>query len=86
VILEVIAGGEADSVSTCRTKSRLLAVIADFHCGTTNLDGIGLIAPVEDPVWSNTRGLGGFPEGTLSYEACEAVARSLEMNVDSAAC
>jgi hypothetical protein len=65
VILEGIAGGEADSVSTFWTKRRLPAVNVDFYCGTTNIDGIGLIVPVEDPVWSDTRVLGGLPGGHL---------------------
>jgi hypothetical protein len=33
-----------------------------------NLDGIGLIATVEDHVWADIRGLEGYPEGTLSYK------------------
>jgi hypothetical protein len=33
-----------------------------------NLDGIDLIATVEDPVWADIRGLEGYPEGTLSYK------------------
>ena len=33
-----------------------------------NLDGIGLIAVMEDHVWADIRGLEGYPEGTLSYE------------------
>jgi hypothetical protein len=33
-----------------------------------NLDGIGLIVTVEDPVWTDIRVLEGYPEGTLSYK------------------
>jgi len=39
-----------------------------FDAAPMNLDGIGLIATVEDPVWADIRGLEGYPEGTLSYK------------------
>ena len=34
-------------------------------CSTLNLDGIGRIAPVEDPVFSDIWGLEGSLEGTM---------------------
>ena len=44
---------------------RLQAVNGDCLHSSLNLDGIGLIAPVEDPVWADIQGLEGCPEGTM---------------------
>ena len=44
---------------------RLQAVNGDCLRSTLNLDGIGLIAPVEDPVWADIRGLEASPERTM---------------------
>jgi hypothetical protein len=41
---------------------RLQAVNGDRLRRALDLYGIGLIAPVEDPVWAEVRGLEGFPE------------------------
>ena len=43
----------------------LEVVNGDYLRSTLNLDGIGLIAPVEDPIWADIRGLEGSPEGTM---------------------
>jgi hypothetical protein len=40
---------------------RLQVVNGDYLHSTLNLDGIGLIVPVEDPVWADIRDL----EGTM---------------------
>jgi hypothetical protein len=44
---------------------RLQAVNGDCLSSTLNLDGTGLIAPVEDPIWADKRGLGGSPESIM---------------------
>jgi hypothetical protein len=45
--------------------SRLQAVNGDDLRRVLNLDGVGLIAPVEDLEWADIRGLEGSPEGTM---------------------
>ena len=61
-------------------------VNGDCLCSTLNVDGIGLIAPVEDPVFSDIRSLEGFQRAPCCKNTCEAVARSLKMNVDVTTC
>ena len=43
-----------------------------------NLDGIGLIVTVEDPVWADKRVLEDFPKGTLSYKYVRGVGQVFE--------
>jgi hypothetical protein len=45
---------------------RLQAVNGDCLRSALNLYGIGLIAPVEDPIWADIQGLEGSPEGTMT--------------------
>jgi hypothetical protein len=45
---------------------RLEAVNGDYLRSALNLDGIGLITPVEDPEWADIRSLEGSPKGTLA--------------------
>jgi hypothetical protein len=42
---------------------RLQAVNGDCLRSAMGLDVVGLVAPVEDAVWANIRGLEGSPEG-----------------------
>jgi hypothetical protein len=44
---------------------RLQAVNKDCLRNIMNLGGIGLIAPLKDPVWADIRGLEGSPEGPM---------------------
>jgi hypothetical protein len=44
---------------------RLQVVNGDCLRSALNLYGIGLIAPVEDPVWADLRGSEGSPESTM---------------------
>jgi hypothetical protein len=44
---------------------RLQAVNGDCLSSTLNLDGTGLIVPVEDPMWADKRGLESFPKGIM---------------------
>jgi len=63
---EGMAGGEAgvaDSASTWRTYvgfGRSMETLPS----ALDLDGVGPVAPVEDPVWTDIRGFEGSPEGT----------------------
>jgi hypothetical protein len=65
---------------------RLQAVNGDCLCRTLNVDGIGLINPVEDPVRVKIRGLEGSRRTPCHKNTCEAVARSLKINMDGTAC
>ena len=47
---------------------RLEAVNGDCLRSTLDLDGIGLVVPVEDPVWTDIWGLEGSPEGLVPYK------------------
>jgi hypothetical protein len=44
---------------------RLKAVNGDCLCNTLDVDGVGLVAPVEDPIWTDIRGLEGSLENTV---------------------
>ena len=85
MILEGVVGGEADCVNMEDIR-RIQAVNGDCLRSTLNIDGMCLIAPVKGPVWADIRGLEGSQEGTMPKNTCEAVARSLKMNVDGASC
>jgi len=56
----------------------LQAVNGDCLHSTLNLNGIGLIAPVEDPVWADIWGLESSPEGTMPYKDMRGGGRVLE--------
>jgi len=43
----------------------LQAVNGDRLRSVLDLDGVGLVVPVEDPVWADIRGLEGSLGGTL---------------------
>ena len=47
---------------------QLQEVNGDCLRSTPNLDGIGLIAPVEDRVQPDIRGVESSPEGTIPYK------------------
>jgi hypothetical protein len=64
---------------------RLQAVNGDCLRSALNLYGIGLIAPVEDQVWADIRGLEGPRRAPCRRKTCEAVPRSLNMKADGAA-
>ena len=64
----------------------LQAVNGDCFRSALNLYGIGLIAPVEDPVWADIRGLEGSRKAPCRRKTCEMVARSLKIKADGAAC
>jgi len=64
VILEEMIGGEANSVLICGTYAGFRRSMETVR-STLNLDGIGLIAPVEDPVWADIQGFEDSPEGTM---------------------
>jgi hypothetical protein len=65
---------------------RFQAVDRDSCHSTMNLDGIGLFATAEDSVWTYI-GAWRVPRSVpCRRKICEAVARSLKMNVDGAAC
>jgi len=65
---------------------RLQAVNEDCLHNTLNLDAIGLIAPVEDPVWADKGAWRAPRRAPCRRKTCEAVSRYLKMNVDGAAC
>jgi hypothetical protein len=65
---------------------RLQAVNGDCLHSTLNLDGIGLITPVEDSVWADIWDLERSRRAPCRIYTCEAVARSMKMNRDGAAC
>jgi hypothetical protein len=65
VILEGTAGSEADSVESWRTYAGFRRSMETFR-RTLNVDCIGLITPVEDPVRADIRGLEGSPGGTMA--------------------
>ena len=46
---------------------RLQAVNGDRLRCALDLDGVGFVAPVEDPVWADIRRMEGSPQGTLPY-------------------
>jgi hypothetical protein len=56
---------------------RLQAVNGDCLRSTLNPDVIGLIAPVEDPVWADIQGLEGSPERTMPYKGMRGMAGTL---------
>ena len=57
---------------------RLQAVNGDRLRSPLNLDGIGFVAPVEDPVWADIRGMEGSPEGTLTEKDMRGGGQILE--------
>ena len=59
-----MAGGEVEAV-IMEDVCWLQAVNGDCLHSALNLYCIGLIAPVQDPVWADIRGLEGSPEGTM---------------------
>ena len=68
---EEMAGGEAYSVSTWKSYAAFRWSMDTLRSALDG-DGVGLVAPVEDPVWADIRGL--------------VVAKSLKMNLDGAEC
>jgi len=44
---------------------RLETVNGDCLRSALDLDGVNLVDPVEDPVWTDIRGLEGSPEGLV---------------------
>ena len=44
---------------------RLQAVNGDCLRSALDLDGVGLVTPVKDPVWADIRGLEGTPVGPV---------------------
>ena len=80
-----MAGGGAEAV-VVKDVRRPQAVDGDCLRSTLNPDGIGLIAPVEDPVWADIRGLEGSRKAPCRRKTCEMVARSLKIKADGAAC
>jgi len=44
---------------------KLQAINGDFRHGNINLDGMNLIAPVEEPAWADIRGFEGSLEDSL---------------------
>ena len=44
---------------------RLEVVNGNCLRSSLDLDGVGLVAPVKDPLWTDIRGLEGSPEGPV---------------------
>ena len=57
---------------------RLQAFNGDRLHSPLNLDGVGFVAPVEDPVWADIRGVEGSPEGTLTEKDMRGGGQILE--------
>jgi hypothetical protein len=65
---------------------RFQAVDGDGCRSIMNLDGIGLFTSVEDSVWTYIGAWRVPRRAPCHRKTCEAVASSLKMNVDCAAC